>query len=416
MKRWTVSVAVVVCFVIAGQACAQISADTFRKAGAAYFKAGQFQQSVKAYQQVIRLAPNDADAYQQLGEAYTRLNMNKEAAAAFEKQADLLMSGGAGGATPTAIPVAATARPQSPTENGQLTYKVGQRVEYVDDGRWYKAIIIGVRDDRANQLDGRLYAPYRVHPIGFSGYGSTADDKWVCCADFSDHRSQLRAAGSGPTEPIPGGEAKDPVARQFPATGIAATPPAPTATAPPASDGRKYKVGQRVDYHYDGKWLTAIITNVRDNDRYQYRVHPIGYETTMDTWVPEDPTWLRPAGSGPTETVPGGEGNDATLKALGGTTAVAPSTASKSGAVPAREYHCVYSAGGQLVDVAPLTITGGSTYTDSDGKRGTYSSSASTLTFHGGNYDGQRAQFETTGGQPQLHILSPAGRPVIDCD
>ena len=82
----------------------------------------------------------------------------------------------------------------------------------------------------------------------------------------------------------------------------------------------------------------------------------------------------------------------------------------------ARPYHCVYFVVNQLVDAAPLTITGSSTYTDSEGKRGTFSLNSSTLTFHGGNYDGQRAEFETSGGQPQLHILGPSGRRVIDCD
>jgi hypothetical protein len=188
-------------------------------------------------------------------------------------------------------------------------------VDYVDDGKWYNAIIIAVRDDRANQLDGRLYAPYRVHPIGFSGFGSTAEDRWVCCADFSDHRSQLRPAGSGPTEPVPGGEANDPVLKQYRGTAAAATPPAHA-----------------------------------------------------------------------------------------------------GGAVTAKPYHCVYFVGNQLVDAAPLTITGSGTYTDSEGKRGTYSSVAATLTFHGGNYDGQRAEYETTGGKPQVHILGPSGRRVIDCD
>jgi hypothetical protein len=94
------------------------------------------------------------------------------------------------------------------------------------------------------------------------------------------------------------------------------------------------------------------------------------------------------------------------------TTAAAPTQP------PAKPYHCVYFVGDQLVDAAPFTITGNSTYKDSVGKGGTYNfnSASSTLTFHGGNYDGQRAEYETTGGRPQLHILGPSGRRVIDCD
>jgi hypothetical protein len=105
-----------------------------------------------------------------------------------------------------------------------------------------------------------------------------------------------------------------------------------------------------------------------------------------------------------------GAANDDALKRMRG--AAAPTQP------PAKRYHCVYFVGDHLVDAAPLTITGSGTYTDSEGKRGTYSSSSpsSPLTFHGGNYDGQRAEYDTSGGLPQLHILGPSGRRVIDCD
>jgi hypothetical protein len=92
-------------------------------------------------------------------------------------------------------------------------------VEYVYNGKWYQAVITEIRDDSADRLDGTLYAPYRVHPIGDIG----TTDTWVCCAVDSDHRTQLRPAGSGPTEPISGGaagEARDPILRA--ATGGAA--------------------------------------------------------------------------------------------------------------------------------------------------------------------------------------------------
>lgn len=103
--------------------------------------------------------------------------------------------------------------------------------------------------------------------------------------------------------------------------------------------------------------------------------------------------------------------NDDALKRMRG-------AAATSTQPPAKQYHCVYFVGNQLVDAAPLTITGNSTYTDSEGKRGTFSSNSpsSPLTFHGGNYDGQRAEYDTSGGPPQLHILGPTGRRVIDCD
>lgn len=184
------------------------------------------------------------------------------------------------------------APPQPSAAIGQLKYKVGQRVEYVENGKWFKAVITEVRDDSADHLDRKIYAPYRVHALGYVG------DHWVCCADFTDRRSQLRPAGSGPTEPVPGGEA-----------------------------------------------------------------------------------------------------NDDVLNAMRGTTAARPTQP------PAKQYNCGVAA--------PITITGNSTYNG-----GTYSfnPASSTLTFHGGNYDGQRAVFDMSYGLPQLHILGPSGRPVIDCD
>jgi len=90
------------------------------------------------------------------------------------------------------------------------------------NGKWSQAVITNIRDDSADFFDGKLYAPYQVHPIG----QVCTTDAWVCCAIDSDHRTQLRPAGSGPTEPIPGGaagEANDPIMRAL--RGIGAVPP-----------------------------------------------------------------------------------------------------------------------------------------------------------------------------------------------
>lgn len=95
---------------------------------------------------------------------------------------------------------------------------------------------------------------------------------------------------------------------------------------------------------------------------------------------------------------------------------VASAQTDSGGGVPAKHYHCVMFIVDQLVDAAPFTITGNGTYTDSDGKSGTYSfdSASSTLTFHGGNLNGQRAQYDPK--TKHLHILGPSGRRVIECD
>ena len=86
------------------------------------------------------------------------------------------------------------------------------------------------------------------------------------------------------------------------------------------------------------------------------------------------------------------------------------------GGVPAKHYHCVMFIVDHLVDTAPFNITGKGTYTDSNGKPGTYTfdSASSTLTFHGGNLDGQRAQYDPK--TKHIHILGPSGRRVIECD
>jgi hypothetical protein len=90
--------------------------------------------------------------------------------------------------------------------------------------------------------------------------------------------------------------------------------------------------------------------------------------------------------------------------------------ADSGGGVPVKHYHCVMFIVDHLVDTAPFTITGSGAYTDSNSKPGTYTfdAASSTLTFHGGNLDGQRAQYDTK--TKHLHILGPSGRRVIECD
>jgi hypothetical protein len=217
MRISTLCVIALCCVAFAGEACAQtqtVNADTFRSAGATYYKAGKYSQAVKAFQQVIRMSPNDADAYSHLGDSYTKLNMHSEAATAYEKSADLLTAGAA--AQPAKPPVApARATAQNPAQNVPAQappvavatnscghrYCVGQRVEYGVGGKWYKAMITEVAS-ATDIADQGPYHVYLVHSLGFTQSGA-----WV--GDFTDGRSQLRAPGTGPTEPVPGGEAND---------------------------------------------------------------------------------------------------------------------------------------------------------------------------------------------------------------
>ena len=184
------------------------------------------------------------------------------------------------------------------------------------------------------------------------------------------------------------------------------------ASSTTAQAQRKYKIGQRVEYVDGGKWYKAVITRVATEEDianfgpyHVYYVHSLGY--TWDRWAGDyvdQRAQLRSAGSGPTEPVPGGEANDEVLKAMRGAKTATP-------AQPlAKQYTCGVGAS--------FTITGTGTYTDSQGKRGAYAfdSASSTLTFKGGNYDGQHAQYEAGYGLARLHILGRSGRPVIDCD
>jgi len=165
MKLSTLCIAAFLCLALAGQGYAQTTADSYRKAGAAYFKAGQFRESVKAYQQVIRLKPNDADAYQQLGEAFTRLNMNKEAAEAFEKSADLLTSG-------NRAPTAATAASPSAAA---ASHRTADKTMPLDE--------IARRMIR-KEFQGRSSLPERVTFMSVQ-VNSQGTDKFVVNAKFT---------------------------------------------------------------------------------------------------------------------------------------------------------------------------------------------------------------------------------------
>ncbi|GAC1544177.1 MAG: hypothetical protein NVS2B17_24900 [Candidatus Velthaea sp.] len=194
-----------------------------------------------------------------------------------------------------------------------------------------------------------------------------------------------------------------------------------------AQTSQPYRVGQRVEYVDFGTWYKAVVVQVR-NDARPYLVHPIGYITTMDRWVPI--TDMRAAGSGTTSPIPGGaagEANDEVLKSMraasGVQGGVAPGGAGSaarnvSGGVAVKSYHCVMFIVNHLADAAPFTINAGQRYTDRNGVHGTYTYAGGIMTFHGANYDGQRAEYETSNGRPNVHFISPSGRKrgVIDCD
>jgi hypothetical protein len=165
-----------------------------------------------------------------------------------------------------------------------------------------------------------------------------------------------------------------------------------------------------------GDWLVEGRMSITTSDGRQCKPNPsAGVSSIPLASLPGSAAPSGPAASkgqaAPQNATAAGAANDDAQKKI----RVAAATSAQP---PAKQYHCVYFVADHLVDAAPLTITGNSTYTDSEGKRGTYSSGSpsSPLTFRGGNYDGQRAEYDTSGGLPQLHILGPSGRRVIDCD
>jgi hypothetical protein len=128
----------------------------------------------------------------------------------------------------------AFAQTSNTTPPAHRKYNVGQRVELVDGGKWYKAVITKVAsdDDVAN------FGPYHVYYVHSLGYTS---DRWV--GDYTDQRAQLRAAGSGPTEPIPGGEANDDVLKAMQGT---------TAETPAQPAAKKYTCGVGASFTITG--------------------------------------------------------------------------------------------------------------------------------------------------------------------
>ena len=65
-----------------------------------------------------------------------------------------------------------------------------------------------------------------------------------------------------------------------------------------------------------------------------------------------------------------------------------------------------------------FTLTGKGSYKDTSGGHGTYTfdPASQLLTFHGGSFEGQRAEYRMYFGVSSLHILGPSGRAVIGCE
>lgn len=76
------------------------NAASYLKLADSQAKSGQYRQAVGSLQKAIAADPNNAQAYDKLGDVYGRMNMPSESAAAYEKSADLLAGAPALPATP----------------------------------------------------------------------------------------------------------------------------------------------------------------------------------------------------------------------------------------------------------------------------------------------------------------------------
>src|ERR1051326_1485218 len=68
---------------------AETRAEALKEQGNTYYDHGDYQQAIAAYQNALKLDPNDADVYNNLGAAYFNLNKATEATAAFQKSISL---------------------------------------------------------------------------------------------------------------------------------------------------------------------------------------------------------------------------------------------------------------------------------------------------------------------------------------
>ena len=68
---------------------AENRAEALKEQGNTHYDRGDYQQAIEAYQNALKLDPNDADVYNNLGAAHFNLNWINEAAAAFQKSISL---------------------------------------------------------------------------------------------------------------------------------------------------------------------------------------------------------------------------------------------------------------------------------------------------------------------------------------
>ncbi|MGZ8375686.1 MAG: PDZ domain-containing protein [Gemmatirosa sp.] len=104
-------------------------------------------------------------------------------------------------------------------------------------------------------------------------------------------------------------------------------------------------------------------------------------------------------------------------RTAGGATAGGATARGAAAGVATGRYQCVMFVTNQLINSGELTITGPGTYRGG-GADGTYTYDAGTglVRFRGGSFNGQKADYETSGGRSVLQMYGPSGRRgVLTC-
>ena len=68
---------------------AQLQSDDYFRQGLAFAKQGQWKEAVSAYEEALRLDPNNPQTYLNLGFVYYELGYDREAQEAFDKASKL---------------------------------------------------------------------------------------------------------------------------------------------------------------------------------------------------------------------------------------------------------------------------------------------------------------------------------------
>lgn len=164
----------------------------------------------------------------------------------------------------------------------------------------------------------------------------------------------------------------------------------------------QYKVGDPVDAQFGPTYLQSVVVAVNPKSPFPYRVHPLGYLSTLDTSF--SAAMLKPPGSEPTRPI-GGIVDDPWLRKVQSKHAFHPARVYRG------PYQCFAENGKQLEARMALnfTIVDDRRYRDAAGHGGTYEFDAKdlTLAFKGGALDGQGATYHQA-SDPPTHDEPPS--------